>query len=354
MSAKSITRGLTIALLLTVASVAHGQTVLSDPDAYAATRNDATSIFLDSNQPTVERLKASTLLGYPEDETFAELLRVGTDPAEDDEIRLVALKRYLYNDQFLDAVYAIISNPDEGGVLAAGLIEDVSRRTTFRHPAGIRQRMQSEFRNRLDDDRDAVRLAAYRALVPAHDTMAIDRLVEGLRSASKPPIPLADAIELLDVDGATKHIVTLRPFLESPDPAVQAQAARALGVDSASRDTMVRLVQDGNTPMDVRVNALRSLSREDEQFMSYATRLMSNKDENADIRYSAMKQSMGRLNYHQVDDESQVNFAKAVQQLLSEPGLVTANGLNVAAEAKKLIPHLRKTYPVMRRYFDNG
>lgn len=353
MSAKSTTRWLAIALLSVALSIANGQTVLSDPDAYRTAKIRATDIFLDSSQTTADRLEALTMLGYPEDETFAELLRVGTDLAEDDEIRLVALKRYLYDDKYLDAVYAIISNPDEGEMLAAGLIEDVSRRTTFRHPAEIRQRMQREFRIRLDDDRDAVRLAAYRALVPTHDTLAIDNLVEGLRGASELRIPLADAIELLDVDGSTKHIVTLRPFLENPDPAVQARAARALGVDSASRDAIVRLAQDAEAPMDVRVNALRSLSREDEQFMSYATRLMSNRDESADIRYSAMKQCMGRLNYHHVDAKSQVTFAKAVRQLSLEPGLVTNDGLNVTAEAKKLIPHLRKTFPVIRRYFDN-
>lgn len=351
MSINSIARWSTVALLLSMTGIANGQTVLDDPDAYRTAKIRATEIFLDSSQPKAERLEAAARLGYPEDETFVELLRVGTDPAEDDEIRLVALKRYRYDDKYLDAVYAIISNPDEGEMLAAGLIEDVSRRTTFRQPAEIRQRMQSELRDRLDDDRDAVRLAAYRALVPAHDATAIDNLVQGLRGTIPLRIPTADAIELLDIDGSTKHIVTLRPFLESPDPAVQAQAAHALGVDPASRDAIVRLAQDTDAAMGVRINALRSLSREDEQFMSYAVRLMSNRNESADIRYSAMKQSMGRLNYQKVNAKSQISFARAIQQLSSEQGVITLDGRDVGAEAKKLIPHLRKTFPTMRRIF---
>ncbi len=347
MYAKTSIRWFAVVLLSGVFSIASAQT---NPDSLREVKRRATETFLDSSKPTAERLQAATKLGYPEAETFPELLRVGTDPNDDARVRLIALKRYSYDDKYIDAVLAIISNPSEDETLAAGLIDDITRRTTFRQPAEIRQRLQSALRERLDDSRAAVRLAAYRASVSSHDAVAIDKLVESLRSGSNFPVPLHDAIELLDVDGSTKHIITLRPYLGNPDSTVQAQAARALAVDPESRQAIVGLALDIKTPKVVRINALRALSREDKQFMNYAVELMGNPREVADIRYEVMKAAMGRLNYNSEPADIQISFARAVERLASERGVITSDGRDVGAEAKKLIPHLCRSFPAVRKY----
>ena len=335
-----------VALHVGVASIASAQI---DTAALRDIKRRATETFLDSTRPTRERVQAATRLGYPEPATFARLLQVGTNRREPDTIRLVALKRFRYDERYFDAVLRIIADTAEGELLAAGLIEDIARRTTFRQPAELRQRLQSALRDRLTDPRPAVRLWAYRSLVAMHDQVAVDRLVESLRSGANVPIPLPDAINLLDVDGPEKHIVTVRPYLRHADPAVQAQAARALAVDPESRPVIVNLTSNPQTANVVRINALRALSREDTGFVEYAVRLMGNSSEVPDVRYAAMKAAAGRLNYHREPASTQVSFARAVVQLTSQPGITTADRRNVATEAQRLLPHLCRSFPAVRR-----
>ncbi len=335
-----------VALHVGMVSIAGAQI---DTAALREAKRRATETFLDSTRPTAERLKAATRLGYPEAATFARLLQVGTNVLEPDTIRLVALKRSRFDDQYLGAVLAIIATPTESELLAAGLIQDITRRTTFRQPAELRQRLQGALRDRLSDPRDAVRLWAYRSLVASHDPVAISRLVESLRSGVDIPIPLPDAINLLDLDGPTKHIMTLRPYLHHADAAVQAQAARALAVDQESRPAVVSLASNRQTPNVVRINALRALSREDTAFVEYAVRLMGDSSEVPDIRYASMKAAIGRLNYHQEPAATQISFAQAVVRLVSQRRLLTTDGRDVGREAQGLVPHLCRSFPAMRR-----
>ena len=351
MSYQYIFRWSVVVLPLMLVGTACAQSNSNNVDSLREVKRIATETFLDSSMPTARRLRAAENLGYPEDSTFVAMLRIGTDKSEDDAIRLVALKKHRYDEGYFKAVLAIVADKTESGALVSGLIDDISRRTTFRQPAEMRQQLQEAFRSVLDDSRPAVRLSAYRTLVSAHDAAAIDRLVESLRSGQNIPIPLPDAIGLLDVDGSTKHIGTLRPYLENPDPAVQEQVARALAVDPQSRQVIVGLANNIETPVAVRVNALRALSREDEEFMSYATRLVSNRKEKPNVRYEAMRSGMGRLNYQGETASIQVNFALAVEQLSGEQGVVTTDKRDVGAEAKELLAFLRRNFPAVRRYF---
>lgn len=322
-----------------------------DPEAYRAEKLEATRTFLDLGKPKTVRLEAAKLLGYPEDDTFEKLLRIGKDPDEDDEIRLVALERYRFDEKYLDTVLGILADPHDGGeLLNAGLIDNISRRTTFRQPAEVRQRIQNGLRERLSDARPAVRLAAYRALVSTQDAAAISQLVEGMRVDS-PPIPLADAIELLHTDGSMKHLGTLRRYLNHDDPSVRAQAARALALDPESREQIVRMATDIDIPFEIRSLALRALAREDESFMQYAIRLMLNRRESADVRYLAMKTAVGRMNYHKVPVKTKISFAEAVKQLSSGQGPMTTDGRDLAAEARKLFAYLLKAFPAIKRHY---
>lgn len=346
MDMRSLVRWFAVALHVGIVSIAGAQT---DTAALRETKRRATETFFDSTRPTAERLEAATRLGYPDSATFARLLQVGTNAGEPDRIRLVALKRARYDERYFAAVLAIIANPQESEVLAGGLVQDISRRTTFRQPAELRQRLQSALRDRLSDPRDAVRLWAYRSLVASHDEVAISRLVESLRSGVNMPIPLPDAIDLLDLDGPTKHIVTLRPYLRHADPHVQAQAARALAVDPESRPAIVNLTSNRQTANVVRINALRALSREDTAFVGYAVRLMSDSSEVPDIRYAAMKAAIGRLNYQREPAATQISFAQAVVRLASQPRILTSDRRNVGTAAQQIIPHLCRSFPAVRR-----
>jgi hypothetical protein len=311
----------------------------------------ATKTFLDKSKSKITRLNALKGMGYPENETFNKLISLSKDKSEDKDIRLAALKKHRYDDVYFNSVMEILSDATEPASLKAGLIKDIGQRTTFRMPAEIRQKLLSTLRLRLEDPDESVRLAAYRVLVSAHDIVAIDKLVESLRKGTGVPIPLADGIELLDVDGSSKHLITLRPYLNHPDPKVQAQAARALAIDPQSRKTVIELATNTKTNKEVRKNALRGLAREDENFMNYAINIIIDIKEPADIRYDAMKNGMGRLNYHKETDTVQIRFAQAVERVAGGRPARTSDGKELTGEAKLLLAHLKRYFPVIGRYY---
>lgn len=313
----------------------------------------ATETFFNTSNDVKERLAAIQRMGYPDQKTFERLLKVATNSSENDLVRLAAMKRYRYDDHYIDAVLNIIADPTQSAMLASELIYDIARRTTFRLPAKVRQTLQAALRERLEDPRDAVRLAAYRSLVPSHDLVAIDRIVEGVRNGT-PPTPMADAVELLDVDGPTRHVKTVQPLIDTKDPEVLAQVVRVLAVDPDSRPAVVKLVTTRQTARQVRVNALRALSREDQEYFSYGLELLLDRREDPDVRYAALKGAMARMNYQQVPSDQQIRFGRAVQNIANTAGgQVTSSGKDLGAEAKRLVAHLRKYFPVIRQTLTN-
>jgi hypothetical protein len=324
-----------------------------DPAAARAAKQAATQTFLDRSRPDAERLEAAARLGYPEDATFAALLAIGADTTQSDAIRLEALRRHRYDEKFLDVVLAILSNPRDGGVdLDTGLIEDVGRRTTFRLPVPVRQRVLGVIRTLLDDPRDRVRLQAYRVLVGAHDEGAINRIADALRRNVTPPVPLAEAIDLIDQAGSVNYITALRPYLKSSNPAVQAQAARALAVDAQSRSAIVALATNAQTPVEVRLNALRALAREDQQFGDYALPLIERGETDPRVREGAMQAFVGRMNYTPVESATQIRFAQAVERFAADASLTVADGARMRSDAQQLHTYLQQAFPEIRKFYE--
>ena len=325
-----------------------------DLEAYSEAKHAATTTFLDSSQPKRERLEAAKNLRYPDEKTFAAMLEIGADRKQDDDIRWEALRRHRYDRKYIDTVLKILGDPEDGSEeLDARLIEDLGRRTTFRLPAELRQQIQSTWRKLLDDPRNKVRLGAYRVAVANHDPVAVNLLAESLRKGQDFPIPLPEAIDLLDLDGSVNHIAALRPYLTHEDPRVQAQAARALAVDPESRPKIVELARNPQTPGEVRLHALRALAREDGQFANYAILLVEDTKEDPKIRYAAMQAFAGRMNYHKVDPANQVRFAQAVEKLAADNELTTEDARKIKEEAGKLNSYLRKSFPEVQKYYEN-
>ncbi len=311
-------------------------------------------IFFDRARPERERLAAVPRIGWPDAKTSEGLLAVGADRRESDAIRLEALKKHRFDDKWLNLVLGILDHPDDGGALLdSGLTEFLNRRATFKLPAEVRQLIQGTWRRLLADRRDAVRLSAYRVLVANHDPVAVNHLSEALRRRGGPPIPLHEAIELLDLDGAINHLGALRPYLQHPDPVVVARAARALSLDSQSRDFIVRLAISANTPEEVRLDALRGLAREDERFGSYAIPLVENVREDGDVRFAAMHSYAGRLNYNRIPEEEQIRFAQAVERIAADQGLRSESASRIRSEARKLLEYLKEAFPAIGRFYAN-
>lgn len=330
------------------------QTPLADPESYTRTKSAATQVFLDSKRSKEERLAATKNLGYLDEGTLPALLAIGADQREDNAIRWEALRRHRYGDRYLQVVLKILADPNDGSEeLDTNLIEDLSRRTTSVPPAPVRQRIQAVLRKLLDDKRDRVRLYAYRALIANHDQVAVNVLAESLRRGRDFPIPVAEAIDLLNENGPVNHITAIRPYLANPDARIQAKAAQALAVDPQSRPRIVELAKNPETPTQTRLFALRALAREDGQFVSYAIPLVEDKKTDPKIRDAAMHAIVGRMNYSDVSAADQLRFAKAVENMAVEKDLKSGDALKAKETAEQLHPYLRKTFPEIQKYYEN-
>lgn len=324
-----------------------------DAAALKQARIVATATFLDRGQPKDKRLAAVKHLGFPDEKTMTALLQIAADKTEDDQIRAEALGRHPYSDKYLDAVLKILTDPkDAGEELNAKLIEDLSRRTTFARIPSDRKRVQTVLRTLLNDRRDKVRLQVYRTLVSMHDSEAINRLSQGLKKPKDVPIPLADAIDLLDLDGSIYHIVVLRPYLNHDDHRIQGLAARSLAVDPQSRPKIVELAKSPKTPNEVRLPAIAALARTDQQFPQYALPLLENAQEDLKVRYALMDAFVGRMNYQKVEPVYQVRFAVAVEKLSTDKSLITDDGRKTRESAQKLLSYLQQSFPEVKKHYE--
>lgn len=341
------------AMCLCVASAACAQPPRLDAEAARRERSAAIATFLDTSKTTDERLGALDKMGYPDDKTFAALLEVGRDKAQHSAVRLAALRRYRFDTLYFDAVTKILEDPADGDEdLDTGLVLDLSQKVSFTPPVEIAQRMQLVLRALMDDARARVRLQAYRALVANHDTVAVSNLSDSLRRGREVPIPLPEAIKLLDEDGAVNHLVALRPYLDHADPAVVAQAARALGGDRESRKKIVGFALNADSPQEVRVNALRSLSREDDTFPEYSLPLIEDAKTSVPVRAAAMRALAGRMNYHKVDDKTQVRFATAVESIAKNENVTTVDFKAFRSESSELLEYLKGAFPAVKAHYE--
>jgi hypothetical protein len=344
--------------IITLAVAAILCTPLAAQPSEAARRAElkraATATFLDSRQPEAARLAAVKHLGYPDARTFVALARIGANSAESDAIRFQALKAHRFDETWLDVVLKILDDPRDGGPeLDSELTEELNRRATFKLPASVRQRIQAVWRRLLRDPRDAVRLSAFRVLASNHDPVAVNLLDDSLRRGSDVPIPLHEAIELLDLNGPINFITTLRPFLSHDDPAVQGRAARALALDPESRPRIVQLAVSPRTAEEVRLMSLRGLAREDGAFASYALPLLENTGEDGDVRYAAMHSFAGRMNYNDLPSSEQIRFAEAVEKIAVDRQLRSEKAAKIRDEAKKLFDYLLQAFPAIRKHYAN-
>lgn len=330
------------------------QTSPANIEALRSAKNAAAATFLDRKRPDAERLQAANSFGYPDAKMLDALVALGIDPTQSEAIRWEALRRVHYGEKYLDAVLKILGNPEDGSEeLQAHLIQDLSQKTAFSITARDQERIQAVERKLLGDKRDKVRLYAYRALVANHDVVAINQLVDSLRKQQDVPIPLPDAIDLLDEDGSASYIGVLRPYLSHNDPRVQARAARALALDPESRPKIVELAVNAKIPSEIRINALRGLAREDKEFAGYAIRIVENSEENPDIRSAAMHHLAGRLNYHEVAAADQIRFADAVAKLAAEPALLRSEqGAKLTEAARQLHLYLKQTFPEIKKHYE--
>jgi hypothetical protein len=307
--------------------------------------------FLDSSQPRKARLEAADRMGQPDPAVLPDLLKVVGNKAEDDDIRTAAARAHRRSPEYIATVVRILKDPADGGeTFKANLIADLARRSISRLPPDQNREVVAAVRGVLDDARAPVRLAAYRALVPSEDPVATEKLASSLEKPDDVPIPLVEAIDLLDAGGPMSHVSVLRPFLDHRDVSVRASAARALAADSESRAKIVGMVRDKQAPESVRVEALSGLARVDDALLTYAIPLVEDASDRAPVRISALKAVVGRMNYRPPAAADQVRAADAIERFAGEPsrGAPNAELDKARAEAAQALRNFEQSLPAVR------
>ena len=135
--------GAVAVLCLAFGEIGNAQPNIDNARILRDDKRTATAIFIDRTRPTANRLEAAKKLGFSENATLPSLLAIGVDRTESDAIRLQALLHHRYDENYLNAVLAILADAHDGGEdLQVGLIDDLSRRETFKLPAQIKQRIR--------------------------------------------------------------------------------------------------------------------------------------------------------------------------------------------------------------------
>ena len=337
-------------ILLVTVGLGFGQ----DLETRRAARAEALRVFLDQEKPKDTRLKSVKEIGYLTDEGFRSIGAILANQREDDDIRAAAARVQPTDGEFISAVVAILNDPKNGGeALKVQLITELMKRSISRLPPARREEVKDAIRRSLDDPREAVRLRAFRALVPAQDSAAIERLASSLKSAGTPLIPLVDAIELLGLSGAVNHVGVLRPYLDHEDASVRAVAALTLAIDPESRPKITTMARNKQSPAVVRIAALRGLAQSDATFASYAVPLLDDAEEPAKLRSVAMQGLVARLNYKPPPPEVQIQIAEAIERLSKASRVIGPDEdvRGAQSDASRALRYLRESLPAVREHY---
>jgi hypothetical protein len=310
-------------------------------------RQAAVDEFADATKPDDLRLKALQRVEQPGVQYEPQLLDILRDKTRNDDFRWEAACIFPTSNEWIDAVVEILADPDNGGAsLDSRLAEALRRRIVHRLPAQQKQLVLRTFRGLLDDPRPAVRLEAFRALVPENDEVAVKVLSDALQSApDNPPIPLAEALNLLYAAGPSYHLNTLRPFLANPDPQVQFEAVRALAADAESQPRIREIVLDKASDTRVRQVGMEELARYNPVMADVALDLLDDENEQIPLRLNAARIYLAQMKKRPVEPDKQVRFADGFQALLSDYQ-ETSNAL------EKLVPELQRDFPVIKEHYE--
>jgi len=304
-------------------------------------RPKAIGIVRDRLREKRHRLDALRQMLVHERETFQELLRVADDPGEEEEIRREIFRTLPFNRELLNTQLKVLREVREGRAnLVSDVIADLGARARLHHDSQALHETLETVGVLLTDQRQKVREAAFRLLVPMHDQKSTLLLVDGLRDTKKALISPVLAIELLHSAGAEALVDAIRPYLDHSDTAVRAMAALTASVDLQSRPKIVNLMKDRHQPAEVRTAALNGLSTYDTGFPQYALDLIKTNEENVEIRKAAIHRFVGLLNYRTIDQDIFDEFMQAINQLASGTGNQTGGLTEYALQTRSYVQKL--------------
>lgn len=311
-----LTIGVILLLGLSDAAMAQSDESSSRLESLRQRSQETMRTILDKAQKKQQRLDALRKAVIHKREAFEALVHIAEDPEEDEEVRRETFRTLPFGNDLLKAQLRLLREAKEGKTaLVAGIIGDLGGRARLHHDSQALRETMETVGALLTDQRQDVRQAAFRLLVPMHDQRSMTLVLDGLRDSKKALVPPVVAIELLHSAGALAHADAIRPFLDDPDSAVRAKAALAAAVDTKSRPKIIQLLKDRRQPTEVRVAALSGLSASDAGYPQYSLDLIKDQTESPDVRQAAIHRLVGFMNYRPIEEATRKEFVQVIDQL---------------------------------------
>lgn len=312
-----------------------------DMESLKARLHERVQLFLDAARTREQRLRALEDIVNSDKQVLGRLLEVISNRDEDDELRWAAAKKLPLTKDVIRQELNVLRNPKDGGAgLRAKLLSDLSQRVRLPHSSELLAEMHEVAGNLLQDDDGAVRVAAFRFLVPMRDAQALRLVEKGLENPKEALIAADEAIQLLDIAGAGNHASAIRPYLDAGEAKVRAAAALALGIDADSHPRLRNMVADPQQPMEVRLSALRALSGSDKGFADYALTLLKRKDLDPEVRKWGIHRFVGFANYNRITPSQKKDFLAMLDALATSGATVSES---VALSAKEALAYVRES-----------
>ena len=294
------------------------------PPQFVGTRAEAIDAFLNPGLDKDQRLIAGSVLRFPSEQESTRLLTLITDSSQDEDLRRTAIAAHGPNFSVIQPCLDILADPDDGSAaFNAWLVDHVN--STFRFPleSKTRQDVVSRFRKLLEDDRGEVRHLAFEALLAVNDEVALKYVADGFTDEANAKLPAQQAIQYLYRADPRQHAPLIRPLISHGDEAVRAEAIKALGFDGQSRQAIVGLLGDQQTPEKIQVAALEALAVGGAaELPDNAIKIIRDRQRKPEVRAEALRwmSIFVKGGPEHVQAEQQVDFARACEEVAADEG----------------------------------
>ncbi len=314
---------------------------------FIVVNSDLSKVFTDRNQPKEMRLKALKSTIGEKQQVRGKIFPLIQNAQEDEDVRLEATRQVPLDKKLLDTSDQILNNPRGGTVnFKVKLLTEMARRATVEKNETAKQQVITWARKNLTTHMDKLRLTSFQLLVSSGDKEAAKQLADSLIGRGKPAVPLADALQLLNLYGSSRHLKAFRPFVDHADVKVRAAAVEGLSEDRQSRGKIMEILMSPQIPFEVREAALVPMAKNDSGFPRIAMKILGNSQETDKFRRAVIKAMVGRMNYKKVSESDQVRFARMVETIVKQQKPTRAI---IREPYSEVLDYLKANFPAVKK-----
>lgn len=274
------------------------------PAPLDGTREDALKVFLDASKPQRQRYAAGLRLASPDKGESEQLVAFAINPKNDPDLRLLAFAVHRSPTGIAEAILKIVREPvGERPEFVVEMVDLVSQWFFVNPTSKLAREGTLALRARLQDENEKVRIHAFESLLSNNDSGAVELAAAQIKGSGKSLVPDDIAVSLLQRADARAHIALFKDRferevkLDQPPPQTLASLVTALAIDPELQPRLTELVSAKGTDPVVKRAGLESLSfYHAKDFPDVALKLLSDADENPDVRQDAARSALRFIN----------------------------------------------------------